>query len=87
QKTTKFQRKFPKNAVATNILIGELTCLRRPLMALVRLNPARHMGWLCEVRLATQFVFICLVPDLKSENNYDVREVGRCIGTLMIDPV
>ncbi|XP_059143342.1 electroneutral sodium bicarbonate exchanger 1-like [Physella acuta] len=87
RKNTKFQRKIPKNAVATNILIGELTCLRRPLMGLVRLNPSRHLGWLCEVRLATQFVFICLVPDIKSETNYDVREVGRCIGTLMIDPI
>ncbi|CAG5119187.1 unnamed protein product [Candidula unifasciata] len=85
QKNVKFQRKIPKNAVATNILVGEVPTLRRPLMALVRLNPARHLGCLCEVKLATQFVFVCLSPGAVC--GYDVTEIGRCVGTLMIDPI
>ncbi|KAK0067215.1 electroneutral sodium bicarbonate exchanger 1-like isoform X1, partial [Biomphalaria pfeifferi] len=87
RKNTKFQRKIPKNAVATNVMIGEVTGLKRPLMALVRLNPARHLGWICEVRLPTRFLFIALVPDVKTDVRYDVKEVGRCVGTLMIDPI
>ncbi|GFN99924.1 electrogenic sodium bicarbonate cotransporter 1 [Plakobranchus ocellatus] len=85
RKNVKIQRKIPKNAVATNILIGELTTLRRPLMAFVRLNPPRHLGWLCEVRLATQFMFVCLAPDVIED--YDVREIGRCVGAIMVDPI
>ena len=81
----KIQRKIPKNAVATNILIGELTALRRPLMAFVRLKPARHLGWLCEVRLATQFMFVCLAPEVIED--FDVRQIGRCMGAIMVDPV
>ncbi|RUS84579.1 hypothetical protein EGW08_007674 [Elysia chlorotica] len=85
QKNMKIQRKIPKNAVATNILIGELTTLRRPLMAFVRLKPARHLGWLCEVRLATQFMFVCLAPEVIED--FDVKQIGRCVGAIMTDPI
>ncbi|KAK3789928.1 hypothetical protein RRG08_004040 [Elysia crispata] len=85
RKNVKIQRKIPKNAVATNILIGELTTLRRPLMAFVRLKPARHLGWLCEVRLATQFMFVCLAPEVIED--FDVKQIGRCVGAIMVDPI
>ncbi|XP_012935776.1 electrogenic sodium bicarbonate cotransporter 1 isoform X2 [Aplysia californica] len=85
RKNVRLQRKIPKNAVATNVLIGELTCLRRPLIGLVRLSPSRHLGWLCEVRLATQFIFVCLAPEITTD--FDVTEIGRCVGSLMTDPI
>lgn len=57
-----FMKKLPKGAEASNILVGELNALDKPVSAFIRLNEAMHLGDLTEVPVPTRFIFILLGP-------------------------
>ncbi|XP_071744253.1 electroneutral sodium bicarbonate exchanger 1 isoform X6 [Lepeophtheirus salmonis] len=83
-----FMKKIPKDAETSNILIGELNILEKPLSAFIRLNEATVLGDLTEVPVPTRFIFILLGPD--GENKVNVtryREIGRAMATVMSDEV
>ena len=51
-----------QGAEASNILVGELNRLDRPLSAFIRLSEASPLGDLTEVPVATRFLYILLGP-------------------------
>ena len=55
-------KKIPPGAEASNILVGELKELDKPLSAFIRLSEASHLGDLTEVPVPTRFLFILLGP-------------------------
>lgn len=55
-------RKIPPGAEASNILVGEVDFLEKPLSAFIRLNHANFLGDLTEVPVPTRFLFILLGP-------------------------
>jgi len=55
-------RKIPQGAEASNILVGEVDFLEKPLSAFVRLSSAVMLGDLTEVPVPTRFLFILLGP-------------------------
>jgi hypothetical protein len=55
-------RKIPPGAEASNILVGEVDFLQKPLSAFIRLNHANFLGDLTEVPVPTRFLFILLGP-------------------------
>jgi sodium bicarbonate transporter 10 len=55
-------KKIPKDAEASNILVGELSELEKPLSAFIRLSEAVLLGDLTEVPVPTRFLFILLGP-------------------------
>ncbi len=55
-------KKIPKGAEASNILVGELNVLDKPLSAFIRLSEATILGDLTEVPVPTRFIFILLGP-------------------------
>jgi hypothetical protein len=57
-----FMKKIPKGAEASNILVGELNVLDKPLSAFIRLSEAVVLGDLTEVPVPTRFIFILLGP-------------------------
>ena len=57
-----FMKKIPKGAEASNILVGELNVLDKPLSAFIRLSEAAILGDLTEVPVPTRFIFILLGP-------------------------
>ena len=57
-------KKIPKGAEASNILVGELNVLDKPLSAFIRLNEAVVLGDLTEVPVPTRFIFILLGPSV-----------------------
>ena len=59
-----FMRKIPKDAEASNILIGEMNDLERPILAFIRLSESSYLGDLTEVPLPTRFLFILLGPQV-----------------------
>uniref|UniRef100_A0A8C5NHG0 Anion exchange protein n=1 Tax=Gouania willdenowi TaxID=441366 RepID=A0A8C5NHG0_GOUWI len=79
-----FMKKIPVGAEACNVLVGELECLNKPVVAFVRLSPAILLTGLTEVPIATRFLFILLGP-LGRGPQY--HEIGRSIATLMTDEV
>lgn len=62
QTNTHFMRKIPQGAEASNILVGEVDFLEKPLSAFVRLTQATFMGDLTEVPVPTRFIFVLLGP-------------------------
>ena len=58
-------KKLPKDAEASNILVGELNGLQSPLSVFIRLNKAVHLGDLTEVPVPTRFLFVLLVPKVR----------------------
>ena len=60
-----FMKKLPKDAEASNILVGELNGLQSPLSVFIRLNKAVHLGDLTEVPVPTRFLFVLLVPKVR----------------------
>ena len=60
-----FMKKLPKDAEASNILVGELNGLQSPLSVFIRLNKAMHLGDLTEVPVPTRFLFVLLVPKVR----------------------
>ncbi|XP_076859015.1 sodium-driven chloride bicarbonate exchanger isoform X1 [Brachyhypopomus gauderio] len=79
-----FMKKIPAGAEASNILVGELEFLEKPVVAFVRLSPAVLLSGLAEVPITTRFLFILLGPLGKGAQYH---EIGRSIATLMTDEV
>ncbi|XP_018598740.2 sodium-driven chloride bicarbonate exchanger-like isoform X1 [Scleropages formosus] len=79
-----FMKKIPQGAEASNILVGELEFLDRPVVAFVRLSPAIMLNGLAQVPITTRFLFILLGPLGKG---HQYHEIGRSIATLMTDEV
>lgn len=61
-----FMKKLPKDAEASNILVGELAGLDKPISAFIRLNEAILLGDLTEVPVPTRFLFLLLGPPVRS---------------------
>ncbi|XP_041470394.1 sodium bicarbonate cotransporter 3-like isoform X6 [Lytechinus variegatus] len=80
-----FMRKIPQGAEASNVLIGEVDFLSRPIIAFVRLQTAVSLGDLTEVPIPTRFLFILLGPQSGGTKRY--HEIGRCVATLMSDKI
>ncbi|XP_074007279.1 sodium bicarbonate cotransporter 3 isoform X1 [Numenius arquata] len=79
-----FMRKIPSGAEASNVLVGEVNFLERPIIAFVRLSPAVLLSGLTEVPVPTRFLFLLLGPAGKAPQYH---EIGRSIATLMTDDV
>ncbi|XP_077125058.1 sodium bicarbonate cotransporter 3 isoform X7 [Ranitomeya variabilis] len=79
-----FMRKIPPGAEASNVLVGEVDTLDRPIIAFVRLSPAVLLSGLTEVPIPTRFLFVLLGPTGKAAQYH---EIGRSIATLMTDEI
>ena len=77
-------KKIPPGAHASNVLVGELDFLKKPVTAFVRLENACLLGDLTEVPVPTRFIFLMIGPPGTPGRYY---EVGRAIATLMSDEV
>ena len=62
QVNSAFMKKIPKGAEASNILVGEVDFLEKPLSAFIRLQEATILGDLTEVDVPTRFLFVLLGP-------------------------
>nr|XP_057926058.1 electrogenic sodium bicarbonate cotransporter 4 isoform X3 [Doryrhamphus excisus] len=82
QLKNKFMKKIPRDAEASNVLVGEVDFLNKPFVAFVRLSQATTLGGLTEVPVPTRFLFILLGPQGKAKS---YNEIGRAIATLMVD--
>ncbi|XP_034458612.1 electrogenic sodium bicarbonate cotransporter 4 isoform X1 [Hippoglossus hippoglossus] len=82
QLKNKFMKKIPRDAEASNVLIGEVDFLDKPFVSFVRLAQATTLGGLTEVPVPTRFLFILLGPHGKAKS---YNEIGRAIATLMVD--
>uniref|UniRef100_A0AAQ4NRX2 Anion exchange protein n=1 Tax=Gasterosteus aculeatus aculeatus TaxID=481459 RepID=A0AAQ4NRX2_GASAC len=79
-----FMKKIPEGAEASNVLVGELDFLQRPIVAFVRLSPAVLLTGLTEVPIPTRFLFILLGQDGKAQQYH---EIGRSMATIMTDEI
>ncbi|XP_028327596.1 sodium bicarbonate cotransporter 3-like isoform X1 [Gouania willdenowi] len=79
-----FMKKIPAGAEASNVLVGQVDFLERPIIAFVRLSPALLLSGLTEVPVPTRFLFLLLGPFGKGPQYH---EIGRSIATLMTDEV
>lgn len=77
-------KKLPRDAEASNVLVGEVDFLDAPFVAFVRLQQAVMLGALTEVPVPTRFLFILLGPKGKAKSYH---EIGRAIATLMSDEI
>ncbi|KAM3937405.1 electrogenic sodium bicarbonate cotransporter 1 isoform 4-T4 [Leptodactylus fuscus] len=84
QLKNKFMKKLPRDAEASNVLVGEVDFLESPFIAFVRLKDAVMFGSLTEVPVPTRFLFILLGPKGKAKSYH---EIGRSIATLMSDEI
>uniref|UniRef100_A0A8C0GJZ1 Anion exchange protein n=1 Tax=Chelonoidis abingdonii TaxID=106734 RepID=A0A8C0GJZ1_CHEAB len=82
QLKNKFIKKIPKDAEASNVLVGEVDFLEKPFIAFVRLIQSTMLGGVTEVPVPTRFLFILLGPSGKAKS---YNEIGRAIATLMVD--
>ncbi|KAM9447134.1 electrogenic sodium bicarbonate cotransporter 4 [Clarias gariepinus] len=82
QLKNKFIKKIPRDAEASNVLVGEVDFLDKPFVAFVRLAQATTLGGLTEVPVPTRFLFVLLGPPGKAKS---YNEIGRAIATLMVD--
>ncbi|XP_018420341.1 PREDICTED: electrogenic sodium bicarbonate cotransporter 4 [Nanorana parkeri] len=82
QLRNKFIKKIPRDAEASNVLVGEVDFLDKPFVAFVRLVQAIMLGGVTEVPVPTRFMFILLGPMGKAKSYI---EIGRAIATLMVD--
>ena len=80
-------KKIPKGAEASNILVGELNVLDKPLAAFIRLSEAVILGDLTEVPVPTRFIFILLGPAVSVVSAYRLRFItpGSGFGILESD--
>ncbi|XP_068179018.1 sodium bicarbonate cotransporter 3-like isoform X2 [Antennarius striatus] len=79
-----FMKKIPPGAEASNVLVGGVHFLERPIVAFVRLAPAVMLTGLTEVPVPTRFLFLLLGPFGKGPQYH---EIGRSMATLMTDEV
>uniref|UniRef100_A0A3Q3JRE9 Anion exchange protein n=1 Tax=Monopterus albus TaxID=43700 RepID=A0A3Q3JRE9_MONAL len=84
QLKNKFMKKLPRDAEASNVLVGEVDFLESPFVAFVRLQQGVMLGALTEVPVPTRFLFVLLGPKGKAKSYH---EIGRAIATLMSDEV
>uniref|UniRef100_A0A8D2JD07 Anion exchange protein n=1 Tax=Varanus komodoensis TaxID=61221 RepID=A0A8D2JD07_VARKO len=82
QLKNKFIKKIPKDAEASNVLVGEVDFLDKPFVAFIRLTQSTMLGGVTEVPVPTRFLFILLGPTGKAKS---YNEIGRAIATLMVD--
>ncbi|XP_051976874.1 electrogenic sodium bicarbonate cotransporter 4-like [Xyrauchen texanus] len=82
QLKNKFMKKIPRDAEASNVLVGEVDFLEKPFVAFIRLAQATTLGGLTEVPVPTRFLFVLLGPPGKAKS---YNEIGRAIATLMVD--
>ncbi|XP_072310335.1 electrogenic sodium bicarbonate cotransporter 4 [Eucyclogobius newberryi] len=82
QLKNKFMKKIPRDAEASNVLVGEVDFLDKPFVSFVRLSQATTLGGLTEVPVPTRFLFFLLGPHGKTKS---YNEIGRAIATLMVD--
>ncbi|KTG38143.1 hypothetical protein cypCar_00014949 [Cyprinus carpio] len=82
QMKNKFMKKIPRDAEASNVLVGEVDFLEKPFVSFVRLSQATTLGGLTEVPVPTRFLFVLLGPPGKAKS---YNEIGRAIATLMVD--
>lgn len=54
QLRNKFMKKIPKNAEASNVLVGEVDFLDKPFVAFVRLIQSTMLGGMTEVPIPTR---------------------------------
>lgn len=55
QLRNKFMKKIPRDAEASNVLVGEVDFLNKPFVAFVRLAQATTLGGLTEVPVPTRY--------------------------------
>uniref|UniRef100_A0A3B4ACZ4 Anion exchange protein n=1 Tax=Periophthalmus magnuspinnatus TaxID=409849 RepID=A0A3B4ACZ4_9GOBI len=79
-----FMKKIPPGAEASNVLVGEVDFLEKPITAFVRLSPAVLITGLTEVPVPTRFLFLLLGPHGKGPTYH---EIGRSMATLMTDEI
>uniref|UniRef100_A0A673BAN5 Anion exchange protein n=1 Tax=Sphaeramia orbicularis TaxID=375764 RepID=A0A673BAN5_9TELE len=79
-----FMKKIPPGAEASNVLVGEVDFLEKPIIAFVRLSPAVLITGLTEVPVPTRFLFLLLGPHGKGPTYH---EIGRSMATLMTDEI
>ncbi|XP_028819297.1 sodium bicarbonate cotransporter 3-like isoform X6 [Denticeps clupeoides] len=84
QVDTNFMKKIPPGAEASNVLVGEVDFLEKPIIAFVRLSPAILLCGLTEVPVPTRFLFLLLGPRGKGSQYH---EIGRSMATLMTDEI
>ncbi|OCT89905.1 hypothetical protein XELAEV_18018519mg [Xenopus laevis] len=84
QLKNKFMKKIPRDAEASNVLVGEVDFLDKPFVAFVRLVQSIMLGGVTEVPVPTRFLFILLGPMGKAKS---YTEIGRAIATLMVDDI
>ncbi|XP_051542113.1 electrogenic sodium bicarbonate cotransporter 4-like [Myxocyprinus asiaticus] len=82
QLKNKFMKKIPRDAEASNVLIGEVDFLDKPFVSFVRLAQSTTLGGLTEVPVPTRFLFVLLGPNGKTKS---YNEIGRAMATLMVD--
>nr|XP_061789089.1 sodium bicarbonate cotransporter 3-like [Nerophis lumbriciformis] len=79
-----FMKKIPPDAEASNVLVGEVDFLEKPIVAFVRLAPAVLLSGLTQVPVPTRFLFLLLGPFGKGPQYH---EIGRSMATLMTDEI
>lgn len=62
QLKNKFMKKIPRDAEASNVLIGEVDFLEKPFVSFVRLAQATTLGGLTEVPVPTRCVCCWILP-------------------------
>ena len=66
-------KKLPPGAETSNILVGELNNLDKPISCFIRLQEASMLGDLTEVPVPTRFIFILLGPGVSYEHLFISR--------------
>eukprot|EP00794_Sanderia_malayensis_P018297 gene18297-20120_t len=84
EKLSGFMKKLPPNSEASNVLVGEVDFLIKPITAFIRLHKGVILGDLTEAPIPTRFLFIMMGPAI-CPGKY--HEIGRSISTLMADEV
>ena len=78
-------KKIPAGAEASNVLVGEVDCLEKPVSAFIRLVQPVVLGDLTEVPVPTRFIFILLGPVVSDEETFS-RVFLRCIHPFVLLP-
>lgn len=65
-------KKIPRDAEASNVLIGEVDFLEKPFVSFVRLAQATTLGGLTEVPVPTRYVLAVTVSPLSSTSDPQV---------------
>lgn len=75
-------KKIPPGAEASNVLVGELEFLDRPVVAFVRLAPAVLLNGLAEVPITTRYY--ALLRKKQTTGEFHKRRVSLCRRFLFI---